>query len=62
MPDITAQQLADAIATSVYEETEPDAPARITVREGLHQFEVRGEFDLERVAIALNLIAGLGSD
>ncbi|MEM6891809.1 MAG: hypothetical protein AAF636_27385 [Pseudomonadota bacterium] len=54
MADITAQQLADAIAYAVSEDMEPDEPARITVRGGFENFTVRGAFDLELVATALN--------
>ncbi len=54
MADITAQQLADAIAYAVSQKMQPDEPARITVRENLSRFMVRGEFDLELVAVALN--------
>ena len=54
MADITAQQLADAIAYVVSEDIEPDEPARTTVRGGFENFTVRGEFDLELVAAALN--------
>lgn len=54
MTDVTAQQLADAIAYAVSEQMEPDEPARILVRENLGRFIVRGEFDLEVVAAALN--------
>ncbi|MEO0783342.1 MAG: hypothetical protein AAFZ46_16480 [Pseudomonadota bacterium] len=54
MTDITAQQLADAIAYTVSEDMEPDEPARIAVRGGFESFTARGEFDLELVAMALN--------
>jgi len=54
MADITAQQLADAIAYAVSEDMEPDEPARVTIRGGLENFTVRGEFELELVATALN--------
>ncbi|MEO1346437.1 MAG: hypothetical protein AAFV74_20030 [Pseudomonadota bacterium] len=54
MADITAQQLADAIAYAVSEDMEPDEPTRISVRGTLENFTVLGEFDLELVAMALN--------
>ena len=54
MADITAQQLADAIVYAVSEDIEPDEPARTTVRGGFENFTVRGAFDLELVATALN--------
>ena len=54
MADITAQQLADAIAYVVSEDIEPDEPARTTVRGGFENFTVRGAFDLELFATALN--------
>ena len=54
MAEITAQQLADAIAYAISENIEPDEPARITVRGGFENFTVRGAFDLELVAVALN--------
>ena len=56
MADITAQQLADAIAYAVSEDMEPDEPARVTIRGGLENFTVRGEFELELVATALNRV------
>lgn len=54
MADITAQQLADAIAYAVSDNMEPDEPACTTVRGGLQIFTVRGKFDLELVATAIN--------
>ena len=46
MADITAKQLADAIAYAVSEDMEPDEPARVTVRGGLENLTVRGELNL----------------
>ena len=62
MDEITAQQIADAIAYAVSEQMEPDEPARITVRKDLSRFMVRGEFDLEMVAAALNEVRGTVND
>lgn len=58
MADITAQQIADAIAFAVSEQMEPDEPARITVRGDHSKFEIRGELDLEMVAVVLNEMRG----